>query len=47
MGAAIKPALIITSYNFEKDTPVAFDKLDWPAINTATYGGFVIELRRR
>jgi len=43
-GAAISPALTITSYNFEKDTPVALDKLDWPAINTATYGGFVIEL---
>ena len=43
-GAAIKPALTITSYNFEKDSPVTFDKLDWPAINTATYGGFVIEL---
>jgi hypothetical protein len=43
-GAAIKPALTIISYNLKKDTPVAFDKLDWPAINTATYGGFVIEM---
>ena len=43
-GAAIKPALTITSYNFQKDTPVAFDQLDWPTINTATYGGFIIEL---
>jgi len=43
-GAAISPALTISSYNLKKDAPVAFDKLDWPAINTATYGGFVIEL---
>ena len=43
-GAAIEPALIITSYNFQTDTPVAFDQLDWPTINTATYGGFIVEL---
>jgi hypothetical protein len=43
-GAAIKPALTITSYNLQKDTPVALDRLDWPTINTATYGGFIIEL---
>ena len=43
-GAAIKPALTITSYNFQKVAPVAFDQLDWPTINTATYGGFIIEL---
>jgi hypothetical protein len=43
-GAAIKPALTITSYNLEKEALVAFNKLDWPAINTAAYGGFVIEL---
>ena len=43
-GAAIKPALTITSYNLQKESPVAFEALDWPAINTAAYGGFVIEL---
>ncbi|MDQ3814517.1 MAG: hypothetical protein M3347_11270 [Armatimonadota bacterium] len=50
-GAVIKPALTITSYNFQKEAPVAFDKngtasvpYDWPTINTATYGGFIIEL---
>ena len=43
-GATIKPALTITSYNFQKDTPVAFDQLDWPTINNAAYGGFIIEL---
>jgi hypothetical protein len=43
-GAAIKPALTITSYNFQKNQPVAFDQLDWHSINTASYGGFVIEL---
>jgi hypothetical protein len=43
-GAAIKPALTITSYNLQKNTPVALDQLDWPTINTATYGGFIIEL---
>jgi hypothetical protein len=42
--APIKPALIITSYNFQKDKPIAFDQLDWSAINTAAYGGFIIEL---
>jgi hypothetical protein len=43
-GAAIKPALTITSYNLQKNTPIASDQLDWPTINTATYGGFIIEL---
>jgi hypothetical protein len=43
-GAPLQPALIVSSYNFQRRTPVRFDQLDWPAINTAAYGGFVIEL---
>jgi hypothetical protein len=43
-GAVIRPSLTITSYNFQSDQPVAFDKLDWPRITTGSFGGFVIEL---
>ena len=43
-GALIRPALTITSYNLQREEPLAFDQADWPAIGTKAHGGFVIEL---
>ncbi|QJR11702.1 hypothetical protein DSM104443_02784 [Usitatibacter rugosus] len=43
-GAVIRPALTITSYNFQSDVDMPFEKLDWEAINHASYGGFVLEM---
>ena len=42
-GAVIQPALAITSFNLQRETPAAPDALDWAAIADA-HGGFVIEM---
>ncbi|MDQ3776865.1 MAG: hypothetical protein M3461_22190 [Pseudomonadota bacterium] len=43
-GAVIKPALIITSYNYQNEKGASPKDLDWAKITTASYGGFVVEL---
>jgi hypothetical protein len=42
--APLEPTLTLTSYNFRSQAPVAYGTLDWDAITTQTFGGFVIEL---
>jgi hypothetical protein len=43
-GAQVRPAVTISSYNLLREAAVPLDALDWTTVNTATYGGFVIEL---
>ncbi len=43
-GAAVAPALTISLFNLRRDAPIAVRDLDLAAINTRTYGGFVLEM---
>lgn len=43
-GAAISPALTITSYNMQRGEPIPPHLADWATINTRAYGGFVVEM---
>jgi hypothetical protein len=42
--APLEPALTITFYTYRSPTPSAYDTLDWNAITTQSFGGFIIEL---
>ena len=42
--ADIAPALLISMYNFKRDAPVPVGSLDFGAIASKTYGGFVLEM---
>ncbi|HZQ01019.1 MAG TPA: hypothetical protein VFB13_15865 [Reyranella sp.] len=43
-GAEISPALILSLFNMRRDKPVPAGDLDFAAIGSRTYGGFVLEL---
>jgi hypothetical protein len=43
-GVEVAPALMINSYNLDRDAPVAAEGGHWERITKESYGGFVIEM---